>query len=498
MARRLGSVLLFALLIWAAPGGDAAGSPPRATAERAPAERPKTFRAPWRKRARVAMKVTRQLEPGGDGQLQLFTLPGLTHRQMREMGLRPPGQGLTRLDQYPPEPAAPAVWDAARFNTALGGLCPVFVSPDQIKQYAGWILRYSMAYGVDPSLVAALIYQQSRCVAWRQIDYGLGLALINLPMHRANIKDGFYSFMVREKGRWTRRSQVINRFPLTRRALLDPEANIYFAAGLLGVFQHQCPAMDRLTVSAPHRSPVAHFIWGDRVVDAGVEDRILRDRRRLLTLYHGKLEPARGRHKALPLGCPLYGCPRKATSVVGDDREAGQRKHNGIDVLSDQDEEVRAVAAGKVILSGVDLGDLGLRNLPPSRTGHVPRKLMGPRGLLVKIQHEGGLISEYMHLSAIRVAQGQQVERGQVIGHVGRTGMKESDAHLHLGFVLGARHLDPMKLLGPHMIHPNLTALGRRRQALQEQRRSKRREQRAGKADRLELPSWADEGKGLP
>ncbi len=443
------------------------------------------------------MKVARLANPGGDAPLQRFTLPGLTHRQMREMGLRPAGQGITPPGRYPTEPAAPSMWDAARFAGALGRLCPVFISPPQIKQYATWILRYSMAYGVDPSLVAALIYQQSRCVAWRKIDYGLGLALINLPMHRASFKDGWYYFMVRVKRGWARRSQVLNRFPFTRRALLNAETNIYFTAGLLSIFQRQCPAMDGPTGSAPHRSPVSHFIWGDRVPDAGVEDRILRDRRRLLTLYSGKLEPARGRHKKLALGCPLFGCPRKATSVVGDDRDGGKRLHNGIDVLSDQDEAVRSVAAGQVVLAGVDLGHLGLRDLAPSRVGHVPRKLMGPRGLLVKVRHKGGLISEYMHLSATSVAVGQQVERGQVIGHVGRTGMKESDAHLHLGFVAGGRHLDPMKLLGPHMIHPGRTELGRRRAAIQEERRSKRRARRRGKVERLELPEWADE-TGLP
>ena len=42
------------------------------------------------------------------------------------------------------------------------------------------------------------------------------------------------------------------------------------------------------------------------------------------------------------------------------------------------------------------------------------------------------LVSCYMHLNTTRVRSGQMVKRGQVIGSVGRTGCKESPAHLHL------------------------------------------------------------------
>ena len=461
----------------------------------------------WTKRARAAMKVMKAAaapgdsgaaQPGGPEQIQLTTLPGLTAKEMRELGLRPVGQGLSKPGAWPREPAAPPVWNPARFAAALGVLCPAVVSPGQIKQYTGWILRYSMAFSVDPSLVAALIYQQSRCAALRRTDYGLGLAMLNLPMHRAALQSGWYHYMVRKAGSWERRSQVLNRFPFTRRALLNPQVNIYFTAGLLSVFQRQCPGLDRSSGSAPHRHPVAHFIWGDRVRDAGVEDRILRDRRRLIALYRGQVEPAQGRHKDLPLGCPLFGCPRKVTSVVGDDRDGGARLHNGIDILSDQHEAVRTVADGEVILAGVDLGDQGLKNLDPARGGMVPHSRIGPRGLLVKVRHPGGLISEYMHLSAYRVVKDQKVKRGQVLGYVGRTGMKESDAHLHMGFVLDGQHLDPMPLLGAQVLHPGRTELGRRRAATQEQRRLKRAGKRRATEAHIELPAWAKQGDGLP
>jgi murein DD-endopeptidase MepM/ murein hydrolase activator NlpD len=41
-------------------------------------------------------------------------------------------------------------------------------------------------------------------------------------------------------------------------------------------------------------------------------------------------------------------------------------------------------------------------------------------------------VSCYMHLETTRVAKGQEVKRGDIIGTVGRTGCKESREHLHL------------------------------------------------------------------
>lgn len=61
---------------------------------------------------------------------------------------------------------------------------------------------------------------------------------------------------------------------------------------------------------------------------------------------------------------------------------------------------------------------------PASRAGKVARPTLPERN--------GSLVSCYMHLDTTRVRSGQVVRRGEIIGTVGRTGCKESPAHLHL------------------------------------------------------------------
>jgi hypothetical protein len=348
------------------------------------------------------------------------------------------------------------------------------VAPDRLVHLARWIVRHSAHFGVDPTLVSALIYHQSRCREHHRSSYGLGLAQINLGMHNRHLRRGRYRFWVQKNGRWRFRSQQMDRFPFTRRLLLQDEPNIYFAAGILSVLEKQCPALDGTFGSVPHRHPVSHFIWGDRVRDAGAEDQILRARRRLIGYLGGGRPRALGRHLTLPLGSPLDGPPLKVTSGFGDDREGGRRRHTGIDLASYFGEPVRAVAPGRVTLAGVDLGRARLRSLAPDRVGVVRPSQLGPRGLLVTILHPGGLVSEYMHLSAYVVHKGQEVKRGQLLGYVGRSGIKESDAHLHFGLRHDGHALDPVPLLQPHVFPADATYVGRRKIAAQVLRRRQR------------------------
>jgi murein DD-endopeptidase MepM/ murein hydrolase activator NlpD len=68
-------------------------------------------------------------------------------------------------------------------------------------------------------------------------------------------------------------------------------------------------------------------------------------------------------------------------------------------------------------------------------------------GGLVMIDHGQGLLSLYLHLSRIDVAVGQRVERGRLIGAVGKEG-RATGPHLCWRAWWRGRHLDPMLLVG--------------------------------------------------
>lgn len=381
------------------------------------------------------------------------------------------GRGLIDLSQWPAEPSTPKKIDAERLTDALGQLAARPVPRPVLRRYVGWILQYGQEFGVDPFLLAALASDQSRLRPRKHTRYGVGLVAIDPAMHGPRIREGQYRYRVLEDGVWVPRRLTINRFPFTVNSLLWPEHNIYFAAAILSIFSQQCPDLDRYFASVPHRHAVSHFLWGDRVLGAGLEDRVLRERRRLFAYYLGFPPLPRGRFKSLPLYCPLDGPPRKITGIMGDDREGGRRRHTGVDFDSTLGEPVRAIAPGTVTLAGVDWGRHELGSLEPQLARMLPRGALGPRGLLVMIDHREGLSSSYMHLSAYTVRVGDTVQAGQLIGYVGRSGIKESPAHLHLDMRHDGQFIDPMEHLKAYLIPPAATYFGRRKAATQRHQR---------------------------
>ncbi len=53
-------------------------------------------------------------------------------------------------------------------------------------------------------------------------------------------------------------------------------------------------------------------------------------------------------------------------------------------------------------------------------------------------------MSLYGHLSAIEVEEGEKVERGQIIGRTGETGLAGGD-HLHFTMLLGGLPVNPIE-----------------------------------------------------
>ena len=68
------------------------------------------------------------------------------------------------------------------------------------------------------------------------------------------------------------------------------------------------------------------------------------------------------------------------------------------------------------------------------------------RGNTVVIDHGGGVLSGYAHLSAFAVAEGQEVEKGQIIGFVGNSGLSTAP-HLHWEISVHGVLVDPMRFI---------------------------------------------------
>ena len=84
--------------------------------------------------------------------------------------------------------------------------------------------------------------------------------------------------------------------------------------------------------------------------------------------------------------------------------------HYGIDMVAQENEPVRSVADGVVIMSSWTLDG----------------------GYVVAIQHPGNLISVYKHNSELFKNVGNFVAAGEVVATIGNTGELTSGPHLHL------------------------------------------------------------------
>jgi len=75
----------------------------------------------------------------------------------------------------------------------------------------------------------------------------------------------------------------------------------------------------------------------------------------------------------------------------------------------------------------------------------------GQYGNLVVIDHGNGLQTYYAHLSAFSVIEGQEVRRGELVGHSGATG-RVTAPHLHYEVRIGGTPVNPYKYLADSLI----------------------------------------------
>jgi len=140
-------------------------------------------------------------------------------------------------------------------------------------------------------------------------------------------------------------------------------------------------------------------------------------------------EVGRRAHQRAPMWTESFLKPRTSviTSEFGSGRSFNGRltsRHLGVDFRGGIGEPVRVANRGVVVL--VDNFFLA--------------------GNVVYVDHGGGVVTSYFHLSKTLVAVGDTVKRGQVIGLVGNTG-RVTGPHLHWAARYGALTVNPLDLL---------------------------------------------------
>ena len=368
--------------------------------------------------------------------------------EAREPSVEPkPAHQLRNPSKWPAEPEVPAApLDPMKFTLAWASLCGV-ASDSATGALAPKILAAAAAGKSDPFTLAALARYSSHCdPSYKGKGGTYGLLGIEPSMYRT---DGAPELPV-------------DKADLTSKRLLDPDVSLAVGAALLEMWNTAHKELDAAFGGGSHRGGVSHFIWGDVVRSSGQEDLVLTARRRMIENYQGKKdEPRLAQYIGVPIVSPLEATPRVATSGPGDDRSGGARRHAGLDIAGMLGEPVRAIADGTVIFAGINSPNKSrMSGIPPEKIARYKHRRMGVGGIYVCIEHTPEpkrVVSCYMHLGGYSVAERDHVLAGQVIGELGRTGVKVSPPHLHLEVRIGDRHTNPIRTLGDLVIPPKDT-----------------------------------------
>jgi len=407
--------------------------------------------------------------------------PWPARKRRTDKGLLRPGVHEAKdIKRWPAEPdSPPAPIDGEKFRKSFSGMCEGMASMRLLRRISGEILQVADEVGVDPFMLGALVYRESRCVPTLVTGFGTGLLQIQARMVQPNVRGSSLRYQVREDGEWKERTRPIPAGALSR--LQNSLINLRLGAAVLAMWSDQHPAIDEVFPgSVPHRSAVAHFGWGDVVRGTGGEDRALNARRRLIERYLDRKVTPRQTELGFAVVSPLEGIPRLAPSGPGEDREDGARAHRGLDIDATGGEPIASIADGVVWFTGFDLpGRLRPQVVPPDELATTKRPELGPGGLFVCIRHVPHIFSCYMHLQSYRVAINDRVKAGQIIANVGHSGVKVSGTHLHLEIHRDGEALDPAPILGPDfVIPPNETvahdiAVANKKHRLRRERRAR-------------------------
>jgi murein DD-endopeptidase MepM/ murein hydrolase activator NlpD len=200
------------------------------------------------------------------------------------------------------------------------------------------------------------------------------------------------------------------------------------------------PGLQKITIDAGTRSyqhtftvvekayPEQHItIANQQMVTPASQnlERIRREAARMRAQYQRfEPPPVALRQSPFPLLQPVQGRISGEFGLRRFYNGEARRPHSGLDIAAAQGTPIVAPAAGLVTLTG----DFYFN-------GHT-----------IFIDHGSGLITMGCHMSKIEVAEGQHVDRGQIIGRVGATG-RATGPHLHWSVYLNAERIDPRAAL---------------------------------------------------
>ena len=131
-------------------------------------------------------------------------------------------------------------------------------------------------------------------------------------------------------------------------------------------------------------------------------------------------------HTSLKMPAPTQGIKSSEFGVKRFINNQPRNRHTGLDLAAPIGTEIISPLSGKVILVGN----------------------FYYRGKTVFLDHGGGMISTYSHMSKVAVQQGQSLEKGDLIGAVGQSG-RVTGPHLHWQIILSGIPVDPELFLEP-------------------------------------------------
>ncbi len=192
-------------------------------------------------------------------------------------------------------------------------------------------------------------------------------------------------------------------------------SRLALAAGMVGesrnpvALGNRGPAMNTGGPYTPLRSNVETLkLQGDTIAEQLLEVE------KAMTFQEQKLS-------STPTIAPVIGV---MTDGFGNRRDpfTGKRAyHHGLDLSARRGTPIVAPADGVVVFAG--------RN--------------GGMGRMIRVSHGFGYLTVYGHLDKILVEPGQDVRRGEEIGHVGNTG-RSTGSHLHYEVLKDGKYVNPL------------------------------------------------------